>query len=170
MSYVIGQIIGGVAFCLSLTAYHRKTKEKILGNMILSNIMNVLHYLLIDANTGFITKIVAILRDSFIILKNKNKKIPSNLFLGLFFVIYGIIAICTYTNLWSLFPVIAATIYLIPVWNGNEVTVKRIAFVCYILWLIYNIFVFSIPGIISNTISIISTFIAVYNAQKKIKE
>ena len=32
--------------------------------------------------------------------------------------------------------------------------------------MIYNIFVFSIAGIISNVISIISTFIAIKNTQK----
>lgn len=61
-------------------------------------------------------------------------------------------------------------IYLYFVWDGNELKVKRIAFYCYFLWLIYNICVFSIAGIISNCVSIISTFIAVYNEKKIDKE
>lgn len=58
-------------------------------------------------------------------------------------------------------------IYLYFVWNGNELVVKKVAFYCYFLWLAYNIFVFSIAGIISNSVSIISTFIAMYNEKNK---
>ena len=46
MIYVIAQIIGFIAFIISLIAYHRKTKSKILGNMAISNILNLVHYLL----------------------------------------------------------------------------------------------------------------------------
>ena len=38
MSYTIGQVIGFIAFIISLIAYHRKKKNKILGNMVISNI------------------------------------------------------------------------------------------------------------------------------------
>ena len=57
--------------------------------------------------------------------------------------------------------ILAAIIYIIPIWNGNEKTIKKTAFFCYFLWLVYNVFVFSIAGIASNVISIISTFIAI---------
>lgn len=53
-----------------------------------------------------------------------------------------------------------AIIYIILCWNGNELQVKKSAFFCYFLWLIYNISVQSYAGIVSNIISIISTFIA----------
>ena len=78
-------------------------------------------------------------------------------------------------NIYSILPIIAAMIYLYFVWNGNELKVKKCAFYCYFLWLVYNICVFSIAGITSNIVSIISTFIAVYNEKrvnksKEIKE
>ena len=91
------------------------------------------------------------------------------------FIIYLVSGILTYKNIYSILPIIAAMIYLYFVWNGNELKVKRCAFYCYFLWLIYNICVFSIAGITSNIVSIISTFIAVYNEKranksKEIKE
>lgn len=58
---------------------------------------------------------------------------------------------------------------MIVVWNGDEKKVKLIAFLCYIFWLTYNIFVFSVVGIISNIISLISTYIAYYNFKQKRK-
>ena len=47
MIYIISQFIGFAAFFVSIFAYHKKKKEKILGNMVISNILNLIHYLLI---------------------------------------------------------------------------------------------------------------------------
>ena len=84
----------------------------------------------------------------------------------MFIVLYLIALIITYNGVLSIFPLIAAIIYMIVEWNGNSIAIKKIAFICYFLWLIYNIFVFSIVGIVSNVISIISTLIALINARK----
>ena len=118
---------------------------------------------MLGAYSGCITKGIAICRDSFIILKDKIKFLSSKFYLFLFILIYIIIGIYNFTNLWSILPLIAAVIYMIPIWNGNEIIIKKTAFICYFLWLAYNIFVFSIAGIISNIVSIISTLIAIKN-------
>jgi len=166
MTYVIAQIIGYAAFIFSLIAFHRKNKNKILGNMIISNVLNLIHYLLLGAYSGCITKVLAIIRDNFIILKDKNKKLSSNIYLILFVMIYVIAGIFTYNGVLSLLPLMAALIYIIFIWNGKELIIKKVAFGTYFLWLIYNIFVQSIPGIISNIVSIISTFIAIVNYKR----
>lgn len=167
MIYIVSQVIGFAAFAISILAYHKNKKEKILGSMVVSNILNLIHYLLLGAYTGFITKIIAIFRDSFIILKDKNKKYNKSIFLYIFIIIYITVSIITYKNIWSLFPLVAAIIYLIPIWNGNKKMVKQTALFCYFLWLAYNIFIFSLAGIISNIVSIISTGIAVYGEKNK---
>lgn len=167
MIYVIAQIIGFLAFIISLIVYHRKKKSRILGDMVISNILNLVHYLLLGAYSGCITKVMAIIRDSFIIAKGKNKKLSSYCFLALFIIAYIVCSIVTYKGILSLFPLIAAIIYIVPIWNGNEKTIKNTAFFCYFLWLGYNIFVFSIAGIVANVVSIISTFIAMINENKK---
>lgn len=76
----------------------------------------------------------------------------------------------TYNGIFSLFPLVAALIYIIPVWNGNEIIIKKTVFLCYFLWLIYNVFVLSISGIIANIISIISTSLAIYKENNINKE
>lgn len=167
MIYIVSQVIGFAAFAISILAYHKNKKEKILGSMVVSNILNLIHYLLLGAYTGFITKIIAIFRDSFIILKDKNKKYNKSIFLYIFIIIYITVSIITYKNIWSLFPLVAAIIYLIPILNGNKKMVKQTALLCYFLWLAYNIFILSLAGIISNIVSIISTGIAVYSEKNK---
>ena len=170
MIYTISQFIGFAAFFVSILAYHKNKKEKILKNMIMSNVLNLIHYLLLGAYSGCITKFLAVFRDSFIIMKEGNKKYNKSKYLYIFIMIYIITGIFTYKNIWSLFPLVAAIIYLISIWNGDQKAIKQIALLCYFLWLTYNIFVFSISGIVSNIISIISTGIAVYNQNNEIKQ
>ena len=159
--YIVAQIVGLMAFIVSLVAYQQKNKKDILLTMVISNIINLIHYIMLNAYSGAMTKLVAILRDSFIVGKDKYKQLKSLLFLIVFILIYIFILIYTYNGLLSVFPIIAALIYLIPTWFGNSKTVKKTALFCYLLWLVYNIFVLSIAGIISNIISIISIIISI---------
>ena len=73
----------------------------------------------------------------------------------------------TFKNIYSTLPFVAAIIYMIVVWNGNELQIKKIAFLCYFFWLVYNISVFSVMGIVSNVIALISTYIAYFNYKKE---
>ena len=167
MVYIIAQIIGFIAFLISLIAYHKKSKKIILKNMVISNILNLIHYLLLGAFSGCITKVLAIFRDYFIIKKEKNHKLSNILYLFIFIILYIIASIFTYRGILSVLPLVAAIIYIIFIWNGDEVKIRRTAFFCFFLWLIYNIFVLSISGIVSNIISIISTLIAIINKNEK---
>ena len=166
MIYIISQIIGILAFTISLISFHRKKKKDIFKNLLLAHILNIIHYFLLGATSGCITKVLALLRDYFIILKEKYPKLSNNIYLLIFILLYVLATILTYNGIISILPAIAAIIYIIFVWNGNEIQVKKAACYCYILWLIYNIFVLSIAGIVSNSISIISTLIAVINEKK----
>lgn len=80
-----------------------------------------------------------------------------------------ILIIITFKNIYSVLPFAAAIIYMIVVWNGNELQIKKIAFLCCFFWLVYNISAFSVMGIISNIVVLISTYIAYFNYKKEIK-
>ncbi len=164
--YIISQTFGFSAFIISLMAYHKKDKEKIFKTMLIANILDIIHYFFLHAYSGCFTKIIALIRNEIIILKEKKQKLNSKLVLFLIFTVYIISGIISYQNIFSILPILAATIYLFFIWNGNELQVKKVAFFCYFLWLIYNICVFSVAGIVSNCISIVSTSIAVYNTKK----
>ena len=149
--YLISQIVGFVAFLISLFAYHKNKKEKIFKTMILANLLDITHYLLLGAYSGCITKVIALIRNQIIILKEKHKNLNNTIILIILLVVYLISGILTYKNLW----------------DSDELKVKRIAFYCHFLWLTYNICIFSIVGIISNIVSIISTFIAIHIENRK---
>lgn len=167
--YILSQIAAFIALIITLISYHLKHKKKIFKIMCLSNIFNIIHYLCLGAYSGCITKTIALARNLFIVKKENNKKLDKLIYLILFIGVYIISGILTYSNLYSLLPLISATIFMIVTWNGKELQIKRIAFYCYFLWLLYNILIFSIVGIIANTISLISTFIAYQNYKRYLK-
>lgn len=70
INIIIANIIGFVAFIVTLIAYHRVTKKKIFENMIFANVLDVIHYLVLGAYSGCITKVVALIRN-FVIVKRK---------------------------------------------------------------------------------------------------
>ncbi|MBQ9011829.1 MAG: YgjV family protein, partial [Bacilli bacterium] len=150
MIYIVSQIIGFIAFLTSLIAYHRKDKKTILSNTVTSNILNLIQYLLLGAFSGCITKLLAIFRNYFILLKEKYNKLSNIAYLILFIIIYITASIFTYNGILSILPLAASIIYIIFIWNGDEITIKKTAFFCYFLWLAYNIFVLSIAGIVSD--------------------
>ncbi len=162
VTYIISQIFALISFILSLVAYYRIKKEK---TMVVSNIFNLIHYVILGATTWYITKILAILRDSFIVLKEKKKR-NSNIFLLIFVVVYIIVGVMNYDNYYSLLPLAAALIYIISIWNWDELVVKKSAFLSYFLRLIYNICIGSIVATIATIVSIISAFIAIIQYKK----
>jgi len=103
--FMLAQIIGLFSFIVSLIAYHKKTKKKILSTMIISNTLNFIHYFLLDALSGGITKIVAVIRDILIINKKNSKSI-----FYIFVFIYLILGITLYENLLSIISIIASFI------------------------------------------------------------
>lgn len=168
-AYIISQILAFISFLLGIVAYYASKKEKIMLTVIASNTLNLIHYVLLGATSGYITKIIAIIRDLFIVIKDK-KHWSSNIVLIIFVTLYVTMAVFTYENIYSILPLSAALIYTITVRNWNEGIVKKSAFFCYFLRLIYNIIVGSIVAVITTTISIISTFFAIIQYHKKQKK
>lgn len=160
--FILAQIIGLFSFLIALIAYHQKTKKKILSTMIISNTLNFIHYFLLDALSGGITKIVAVIRDILIINKKNNKYLFS-----IFVIIYLILGITLYNNLLSIIPIVASFITTIAAFFGSPYVIKLVALLTFTLWLIYNIFVLSFAGILSNVVAIISTIIAIKNYKRK---
>ena len=86
MSYIIiGNIFGIIGLIFSAVAYHKRQKEKILLDLIISNCFSLLQYLFLQAYTGCITIIISILRNIIAIKKGKQNR---NIILVVFIILY----------------------------------------------------------------------------------
>lgn len=167
--YIISQVFATITLIITLFSYHLKTKKKIFTGMCIANIFDIFHYLFLGAYGGLATKVVAFIRNIVIISKDTNKKLNKTIYLYIFIALYLVLCIITYRDMYSLLPYTGAILYMIFVWNGNALQVKKVAFLCYILWILYNICILSIMGTVANVIGMISTFIAYKRMSKEKK-
>lgn len=167
--YYISQVVELFVLIISLYSYHLKTKKSIFKCMCVANVLDIIHYFFLNASSGVLTKFIALIRNVFILKKEDNEILKSNVFLVLFVITYVVFAFISFKGIYSLLPFISAIIYMCVVWNGNELQIKRIAFFCYFFWLVYNVSIYSIVGIVSSIVGLISTYIAYIRFRKVVK-
>lgn len=153
--YIVATIIGFIAFLVSIFSVRKNKLDKFFLFQMLSNFLYFIHYLLLSAPPGMYTKLISMLRDYIQVVKLKYKWLNKILFL--FIIIYILIIYFTYSSFISILPILSALIYTIFIWNSDIKRIKLIFFLCEIFWFIYNIYVLSIPGIISKCLSLLNT-------------
>ena len=133
---LVGQIIGFIAIGVSLISFHKKTKENILKGQILSHILSIVHYFLIDAYSGSITKCIALVRDNILVISEKGKKKANNIYLCFFVLLYSVLIYFTFqkSGLLSIFSYIAALFYTVMIWNADSGKIKYVAFCTHFLY------------------------------------
>ena len=168
VAYIISQVLAFIAFLFNISAYQLKKKSQILSFTITANALNLIHYILLGAWSGMATKIIAVTRDSYVIYKDK-KSLKGILPLVIFISAYVVMAIITYESPLSLLPLLAAVLYTVGIYKGNDQRVRIAAASTCVLWLIYNISVFSIAGAVGDVFIITSNVVAYYHYAKKSK-
>ena len=148
--FIFIQIIGFLAWILLALSFYRKTTNKILILQVVANLLFCLHYFLLDGYSGLFICMIEILRDFLYYLTTKD----NHIFI-ISTIIYIICIIVSYTNILDLFPYIASTI------DGFFLTKKRKivvfgAIITYTLWFIYDMYVKSYSGAITDAIIIVS--------------
>ena len=165
--FIIAQIIGLIALFFSLKSFLRNSKEKYILDSIITAIFNGIHYFLLSAYSGFIIKLIALIREIILYKREKNKKYDKIILFIFIMIIYVLTGIFTFNNsIINLLPIICATTYFGAEWFGNIITIKILALLTTILWLIYNIAFLSITGVIYNVITII---VLIYSISKNKK-
>lgn len=164
---IIANIIGFIAFTISTVAYHRKKKKKIFATTLIADFLKLIHYVVLGAYSGIATKVMAIVRDIIMVKQDKNKFLNSKILLLLFVIAYIVFGIVTYQGPLSVLSILAALIYTVFCWNGNEDLVRKALIVSELLWLVYNAYAKSYSGCFYSVIMIISTLVAIYKNRKK---
>lgn len=164
--YIVSQLFALVTMISNLVAMQKRKKVQILKFNTLAAFSAIFHYAFLGAWSGMVIKIVATARDSIAVYeasKNKTSKIIPIIFIT-FYLVSGIISFESWA---SLLPMTSAFIYTIAIYTVDASKIRKYALVGAILWLIYDIYVFSIVGIVSETIFILNDLSAIYRFRKK---
>lgn len=148
--FIFIQIIGVIAWLFLGISYYRKNTDRILAFQVIANVLFCLHYLLLGAYSGLVICSFELIRDFAYYKTDKD----DNIFIGSV-IVYIICSIVTYTSILDLFPYFASLLdgYFL---TKNKKIVVIGAIITYTLWFIYDMYVLSYSGAITDAIIIIS--------------
>lgn len=151
------QVIGFVAILVQVIAWQYNKRSKITYATILAQIIFVLHFILLGAAVAAAVNVVGIARNVSY-MKYKNKKIHILLiFIALQLLMAGIF----WQGPISVLALFGGVLSTIAFWQTKPVQMRKVIIFMPVLWLGYNIYFMSLPGIISNVGVFVSTCLAI---------
>ena len=156
------QLIGLLGFFVAVLSFYKKETVTILTYQITSNFAYAVHYFLLGGLSGTLCSLIGIIRN-LVLIKSDNKKI----IIPTFVLLYILITIVFYEGLYSLFPMIANSIYLIMLTTKNKKKILMAALISSVLWILYSIFVSSYVTVATEIIMILSNTIQLIKIKNK---
>lgn len=148
------QFIGLLAFIVMMLSFYRKEYSTILAYQAVGSFLYATHYFLLGAITGTFIGVTNIARD---ILFNKSKKrkivliVILSLYLGITFTFYD--------GMHSIIPLFGSGVYAVGMFFKTKKSILIGSLCSSILWILYDIFILSYIGIITETALFISNTI-----------
>lgn len=173
VTYILSQISIITYYTLLATTYYAKSRNKVLVLNFLAIMAEGISYIFLGAWTGLAMCIVALVRNIiFLIDEKKNGKREKNnktdfMILIVLYVILVISTVFTYDGFLSLLSVIATALYTFSVWQKRTNIYKLLGIPTGILYILYNIYIMSIFGIILETILLICSITGYLLERKK---
>ena len=164
---IIGQILGFVAMALIVWSFQFKDYKKLFFLQVGSCFFFVLHYLFLGlggdpaAYSGMAQNFVGLLFRAVLLLGEKHKKLNSTVVMAIFCAVMAVLGALTYSgNPAALLPVVGNIICVGSLWTRDSNVIR----LCQLIavspsWLLFNVFTFSIPGILLESFNIISIII-----------
>lgn len=161
VTYILSQVFTIIMYGLLGITYYAKDRKKVLIINFIALIANGIAYILLNAWSGLAMCIVALVRNIiFLIDEKKNGKRDrinktDIIILIILYIISIISAVFTYEGFLSLFSVFATALYTFSVWQKNTKIYKLLGIPIGILWVLYNIYIMSIFGVILEGVLLI---------------
>ena len=176
ITYIISQIFTIINYTLVASTYYYKNRKTILIINFLSVVAEGCSYLFLQAYTGFAMCIVALIRNLIFVIderKNHKQDTISKKDIMILITLYGIIifsVIFTYDGILSLLSVVATMLYTYSVWQKKTKVYKLLGMPIGVLWILYNIFIKSIFGILLESILLLCSITGYILEKKKIEQ
>ncbi len=166
--FYIAQLFGIIALIVLMMSFQKNQKDTLLKYQIFSSLLFALQYLFLNAISGCLMNLMTMVRN--LIYKKFNDKIPI-LYLVLIILCMVILSLASYNGIISLLPTLAVVLYSIALWQSNLTITRITEIISCLLFIIYNIKVLAISGLISTFIEMFSAMIAIYKFDiKKFKK
>lgn len=168
MNFII-QLIGFLGFAMSIAAFQFKKHGQIVLCKMSSVLLFSLHYVLLGAWSAAALEFISAIRN-LIFYKQVKKNIsttPAIIGFGIFVLATGL---ATYTGPLSLLPIVCKLLTTVSYGMKNEKWLRIITLPSCIMWVIFNFYVGSIAGMLTDSMSLISIIIAMVKFDLKKSE
>lgn len=166
---ILAQIMGLLANVGLIISNQQKSKAKILLIQVITNILFIGQYMLLNAFAGAIVAGIALIRISVFYIYEKYNLEISKKVLYIFLLITLISGIYTYENVYSFLAIFAACIYTYAIWQNDLYVYRKCETVNAICWIIYNFIVGAYVGAIGSVCEALSAIYAIYKYDYKKK-
>lgn len=158
----MAQLLGFIYAVFLFFSSFSKIKVKILIYQTISFLFKGIHYLLLGGISGFLTSLVSMVRNIIFIRINCSK-----LYTLIFTFLYVIIGFYFWTDFWSWLPCVATIFYTFII-NINNVRFLKLGLIFVaLIWLIYNVYLFSYSGIMVQIIVVFTNLFSFFKLDKK---
>jgi hypothetical protein len=162
---ILGQIIGILATAITALSYQMNTKKSLLLTQSLATALTCISYLFLGASAGFALNIVCLVRNGcFYYLKEGQTPIYiSTAILATAMVVLGVFS---WQGPISLLMIIALAVNTVFLSLGKPQILRYSILLTSSMILIYNIYVFTIGGMLNESIAIGSSLIGILRFRK----
>lgn len=159
-NFIIAQIIGAIALIILIISLQNNSKKRLLTYQMISSLLYALQYFFLKANTGCFMNLICMIRNW--IFNRYPKTRPPIYWLIITIIIMVYTSSLSYAGIISTLPMIAVVIYSIALWNGNLTKIRITEVISCTLYIIYNIKVLAITGLIATIIELLGAVFAIY--------
>lgn len=162
---IIGQGVGIIGMLFITLSYQINSKTKILLAQMVGTAMMCIHYLLIGGMAGFWLNVVGVARNAAYCLAPRLPKLER--WIPIFFtLLMAVMSVLSWHAWYSVFIAAGLIINTYCLSIKDTQTFRKTILITCPLVLIYNLFVFSIGGLLLESISIISSIVGLYRYRK----
>lgn len=168
VNYVLSQILVVAFFGLYALTFLLKTKKSVLIVLLCGGVLNTISFILLGAYTGAVVNIVAMIRSVWFFFDEKNGK---RTWISLTVVMLLVICatIFTYKKWIDILPFVAGIGYTFACWQKNIPLYRWLGIFVNILYLLYNILIYSIFGVIGELVATVCALIGIISGEIKKK-
>lgn len=163
----VAQIIGFIPMVLSYFVFHFNNRKAIITTKAISDLLWMIHFLMLGAYTGAFTNAVCAVR-GFVFAQRGKKKWASGVIIPIVFCIFTLsVTLISWAGLKSLLPVIGSCLGIIGFWSNDPKNIRKFNLPALTLWFIYGVLTLSLSTIVCNVVSITSIIITEIKVRKK---
>lgn len=165
LGMIFGQLMGLVAVVLGFVSYQMRTQKQLLAAQIATTVAFCIHYYFIGASSGMVLNLLGIARN--LAYYHRDKPLLSGKKCPIFFaVVMGMVGLLSWQDYYSIFVVLGLVINTICLSFTDPQAIRKSILVTSPMVLIYDAFVFSIGGMIYESVAIISSIIGIVRCHK----